>query len=102
MKVSSFLAIISRLTSEAVGKGSGQRLSKLVYSAMKNDPLFPIFHYNVYLPSIGRFPKVSYRYQDFLEGVDIRLRELLLYVDECIETHGADKVLIDEPKSVFK
>jgi len=73
----------------------GPKLSKKVYSVMADDPLFPVFHYNIYLPSSGRFPKVTYRYQDFLEGIDIRLREVLAYIDECIETYGEEKVLIN-------
>ena len=67
---------------------------------MEKDPLFPIFNYNVYLPSTGRFPKVTYRYQDFLEGIDIRLIELLNYIDACIEEFGEDKVLIDPYSNV--
>jgi hypothetical protein len=73
----------------------GPKLSKVVFAQMKVDPLYPVFNHNVYLPGRMRFPKVTYRYQDFLDGIDVRIHELMLYVDECVETFGQDKVFID-------
>jgi hypothetical protein len=63
---------------------------------MRKDPLYPVFHYNAYLPGSMRFPKVNYKTTDFLEGLDIRLQELLLYVDECVEQFGEQRVLIND------
>ena len=69
-------------------------MSERVKRSLKSDPLYPVFHYNVYIPERARYPKVSYRVQDFFDGLDIRIRELHKYVDLCIETFGEEKVLI--------
>ena len=71
------------------------KLSDIVLELMQDDPLYPIFNHNVYLPSKVRYPKVTYHVEDFLDGINIRVLELLAYVDECIETYGEEKVLIN-------
>jgi len=63
---------------------------------MKDDPLYPIFNHNLYLPGRTKFPKISYETRDFVEGIDSRVRDVLRYIDSCIETYGEDKVIINE------
>ena len=74
--------------------GGELRLSQLTYKMMLKDPLFPIFQYNAYLPNKTRYPKVSYRMEDFLEGLDTRVHELLKYIAECETKHGHPNVFI--------
>merc|ERR1712137_1224093 len=72
----------------------GNRLSREVRREMRKDPLYPIFDHNAYLPGRARYPKVTYKSTDFLDGIDTRIIELKLYVDECIETYGEENVLL--------
>lgn len=64
------------------------KLSSEVVKLMKSDPLYPVFNYNVYLPHVTRYPKVSYRKEDFLEGLNLRVHELLKYVNNCTQEHS--------------
>ena len=90
----SWYGSLLRLTELVLTLAAEKKLGQRVRAAMKSDPLYPVFQYNTYLPQRSKFPKVTYRVSDFLDGLDIRMKGLKLYVAECVEEYGEENVLL--------
>ena len=52
---------------------------------MKSDPLFPIVNFAAFYVDRIKYPRVKYRAENFLQGFDKRVKELVQYVEELLK-----------------
>ena len=52
---------------------------------MERDPLYPIVNFALFYVDRMRYPRVKYRAENFLQGFDKRVKELLAYVDGLLK-----------------
>ena len=71
------------------------KLGYRLKQALSESPLFPGFDYLTYYGDSTESEIVRFHYDEFFDGVDVRLQRLLDHVDGCVHAFGESQVLLD-------
>lgn len=81
---------------KTLGHKGFHRLGSYTWYLIQKDPLHPVFEYGLFLPNRGELFKVKYRSEDFLEGLNIRVKQIIKYAEDCSATFGPSSVLLPD------
>jgi hypothetical protein len=78
----------------AVGRPS---LTALLESRLRQDPLFPHFRFGIYNnPAAFWWDRRVFASEAFFEGIELRLRTLLIHISACVGAFGEAATIIDD------
>ena len=72
------------------------KFGELVKESISNDIFAPIFHLGVYEKVLYDLNPVTFIADNFFDGLDFKLNQLIDHVDQCILRYGKENVLLPE------
>lgn len=83
-----------KLVSFSNEKDDHNRLGRKIQKSVDSDLLAPLFHFLLYEHFKDDRNRVSFKVDNFWEGMEIKLDRMLGHMDYCIERYGKNAVLL--------